>query len=70
MYFCQIENFACGEINERNFSNPHPCLVAANNKVVYNANVYGLFRITEWKQHNTNVSRSRRAWEKLQVLSF
>ena len=23
-YFCQIENFACGEINERSFSNPHP----------------------------------------------
>ena len=28
MYFCKIENFASGEINERNFSNPHPCLVA------------------------------------------
>ena len=24
MYFCEIENFAYGEINERNFSNPHP----------------------------------------------
>ena len=23
-YFCQIENFAYGEINERSFSNPHP----------------------------------------------
>ena len=23
-YFCRIENFACGEIDERNFSNPHP----------------------------------------------
>ena len=23
-YFCQIENFASGEIDERNFSNPHP----------------------------------------------
>ena len=23
-YFCKIENFANGEINERNFSNPHP----------------------------------------------
>ena len=23
-YFCQIKNFACGEINERSFSNPHP----------------------------------------------
>ena len=23
-YFCQIENFAYGEIDERNFSNPHP----------------------------------------------
>ena len=28
MYFCQIENFAYGEINERSFSNPHPCTVA------------------------------------------
>ena len=24
-YFCKIENFAYGEINERSFSNPHPC---------------------------------------------
>ena len=24
MYFCHIENFAYGEINERSFSNPHP----------------------------------------------
>ena len=23
-YFCKIENFACEEINERSFSNPHP----------------------------------------------
>ena len=23
MYFCHIENFAHGEINERSFSNPH-----------------------------------------------
>ena len=22
-YFCKIENFACGEISERSFSNPH-----------------------------------------------
>ena len=24
MYFCEIENFAYGEINERTISNPHP----------------------------------------------
>ena len=24
MYFCEIKNFAYGEINERSFSNPHP----------------------------------------------
>ena len=24
MYFCNIENFTNGEINERSFSNPHP----------------------------------------------
>ena len=24
MYFCETENFAYGEINERSFSNPHP----------------------------------------------
>ena len=24
MYFCKVENFAYGEINERSFSNPHP----------------------------------------------
>ena len=26
-YFCEIENFAYGEINERSFSNPHPWAV-------------------------------------------
>ena len=26
MYFCDIENFAYGEINERSFSNPTPGL--------------------------------------------
>ena len=26
MYFCDIENFAYGEINERSFSNPHPII--------------------------------------------
>ena len=25
MYFCETENFAYGEINERSFSNPHTC---------------------------------------------
>ena len=25
-HFCQVENLAYGEINERSFSNPHPCL--------------------------------------------
>ena len=28
MYFCHIENFAYGEINERSFSNPHPRAVS------------------------------------------
>ena len=28
MYFCDIENFAYGEINERGFSNPHPSTAA------------------------------------------
>ena len=27
MYFCKIEYFAYGEINERSFSNPHPRLI-------------------------------------------
>ena len=26
-YFGEIDNFAYGEINERSFSNPHPCHV-------------------------------------------
>ena len=25
MYFCKMENSACGEINEQSFSNLHPC---------------------------------------------
>ena len=28
MYFCKIENFAYGEINEQSFSNPHPWTAA------------------------------------------
>ena len=27
MYFCEIEKFSYGEINERSFSNPHPWTV-------------------------------------------
>ena len=27
MYFCHVENFAYGEINERSFSNPRPSLL-------------------------------------------
>ena len=30
MYFCEIENFAYGEINERSFSNPHPRCTMVN----------------------------------------
>ena len=30
-YFCKIENFACGEISERSFSNPHTRNVACFN---------------------------------------
>ena len=28
VYFCKIENFAYGEINERNFSTPIPGLIS------------------------------------------
>ena len=27
IYFCDIEHFAYGEINERSYSNPHPRFV-------------------------------------------
>ena len=30
MYFCEIENFAYGEINEQSFSNPHPWTAVAD----------------------------------------
>ena len=33
MYFCHTENFAYGEINKRNFSNPHPLLGAGISSV-------------------------------------
>ena len=32
-YLCKIENFACGEINERSFSNPHPCSTLAKSSL-------------------------------------
>ena len=31
-YFCKIQKFPYGEINERSFSNTHPCKVHHNNK--------------------------------------
>ena len=31
-YFCQIENFAYGEINERSFSNPHPTSIQVSSR--------------------------------------
>ena len=34
MYFCHIENFAYGEINERSFSNPHPCPAITCSKIL------------------------------------
>ena len=37
MYFCKIENFAYGEINERSFSNPRPWMVSV---VDHNANIF------------------------------
>ena len=36
MYFCHIENFAYGEINERSFSNPHPWIATITvHRLVY-----------------------------------
>ena len=32
-YVCQIENFACGEINERSFSNTHPWMKLNDNRL-------------------------------------
>ena len=29
-YFCKIENFACGEISQRSFSNPHTWTLSLN----------------------------------------
>ena len=34
-YFCKIENFAYGEINERSFSNPHPRTKALISKCIH-----------------------------------
>ena len=36
MYFCKIENFAYKEINEQNFSNPHPrfCWILTSKKYI------------------------------------
>ena len=39
MYFCKIENFAYGEINERSFSNPQPCALKKTNcKLLFHLN--------------------------------
>ena len=44
MYFCKIENFAYGEINERSFSNPHPRAGSTNTEVIHSGDhsEYGL----------------------------
>ena len=45
-YFCKIENFAHGDISERSFSNPHPCLIKWKCAFVS--------QLTELRQTNTN----------------
>ena len=35
-YFCKIENFACGEISERSFSNPHTWSMSSTAKLASN----------------------------------
>ena len=40
-YFCKIENFAYGEINERSFNSPHP-------KVTYPTAPQYLIRVKSW----------------------
>ena len=42
MNFCEIDNFAYGEINERSFSNPHPWSLS---KILFSSVAYFPFGI-------------------------
>ena len=39
MYFCKIENFAYGEINEQSFSDPRPRVVRKLQLLAYNFSI-------------------------------
>ena len=43
-YFCQIEKFACGEINERSFSYPHPWFAYCTSKDLCTYSRFVVFR--------------------------
>ena len=45
-YFCDIENFAYGEIDERSFSNSHPRRIVASHGAVYPVNSISWFLMT------------------------
>ena len=43
MYFCETENFAYGEINERSFSNPHPRPVHSSKHTCDCSSICGIY---------------------------
>ena len=65
-YFCQIENFACGEINERSFSNPHPSTDCRNAHLLWSLNEMDSWEIIymfgpecEWKYSGGDISNGK-----------
>ena len=51
-YFCKIENFAYGEINERSFSNPHPWSGAWPIIIIHHCCMSILSRPPTWWSHD------------------
>ena len=50
MYFCKIENFAYGEINERSFSNPTPGWLVLNIRLITHGSYTDIIFLRQYDQ--------------------
>ena len=58
-YFCEIENFAYGEIDERSFSNPHPRSACNYSSCTENAIVFPVY---QWVYLRNNSKSIKPIW--------
>ena len=68
-YFCKIENFAYGEINERSFSNPHPW--SGSQLVCHSARCRSeIFFQEEWRFDGSPLMSNKLFSINMQITSF